>query len=101
MSPTKGGPSHFDMDDAFCIRMCDAIAAGLENAPIGVVTTPRAVTARNRVFHHAAHNHLRREGSRRSAAKLPELARKSGRARLAIAIKIARDVSRALDGWRA
>ena len=40
MSLTKGGPSHFDMDDAFCIRMCDAIAAGLENAPIGVVTTP-------------------------------------------------------------
>ena len=40
MSLTKGSPSHFDMDDAFCIRMCDAIAAGLENAPIGVVTTP-------------------------------------------------------------
>ena len=101
MSLPKGGPSHFDMDDAFCIRMCDAIAAGLENAPIGVVTTPRAVTARNRVFHHAAHNHLRREGSRQSAAKLPELARKSGRVRLTIAIKIARNVSRTLDGWRA
>jgi len=28
------------MDDAFCSRMCAAIAAGLENAPIGVVTTP-------------------------------------------------------------
>jgi hypothetical protein len=40
MSLMKGGPSHFDMDDAFCIRMCDAIAAGLEIAPIGVVTTP-------------------------------------------------------------
>jgi hypothetical protein len=40
MSLKKGGPSHFDMDDAFCIRMCDAIAAGLESAPIGVVTAP-------------------------------------------------------------
>jgi hypothetical protein len=32
--------SHLDMDDAFCTRMREAIAAGLENAPIGVVTTP-------------------------------------------------------------
>ena len=32
--------SHWDMDDAFCSRMCAAIAAGLESAPIGVVTTP-------------------------------------------------------------
>jgi hypothetical protein len=32
--------SHFDMDAAFCARMHVAIAAGLENAPIGVVTTP-------------------------------------------------------------
>jgi hypothetical protein len=32
--------SHWDMDDAFCARMCAAIAAGLENAPVGVVTTP-------------------------------------------------------------
>ena len=32
--------SHWDMDDAFCARMRIAIAAGLENAPIGVVTTP-------------------------------------------------------------
>jgi len=31
---------HFDMDDAFCARMRMAIAAGLENAPIGVITTP-------------------------------------------------------------
>jgi hypothetical protein len=31
---------HFDMDAAFCARMRIAIAAGLENAPIGVVTTP-------------------------------------------------------------
>ena len=30
--------SHFDMDDAFCARMRMAIAAGLETAPIGVVT---------------------------------------------------------------
>ena len=29
-----------DGDDAFCDRMCAAIAAGLENAPIGIVTTP-------------------------------------------------------------
>jgi len=27
-------------DDAFCDRMCAAIAAGLETAPIGIVTTP-------------------------------------------------------------
>jgi hypothetical protein len=32
--------SHLDMDEAFCARMRMAIAAGLENAPIGVVTTP-------------------------------------------------------------
>jgi hypothetical protein len=32
--------THFDMDEAFCARMRRAIAAGLENAPIGVVTTP-------------------------------------------------------------
>jgi hypothetical protein len=32
--------SHFDMDVAFCARMRMAIAAGLESAPIGVVTTP-------------------------------------------------------------
>jgi hypothetical protein len=34
------GPSHFEMDDAFCARMRMAIEAGLESAPIGVVTTP-------------------------------------------------------------
>jgi hypothetical protein len=28
------------MDDAFCARMRKAIVAGLESAPIGVVTTP-------------------------------------------------------------
>jgi hypothetical protein len=32
--------SHWDMDEAFCARMRTAIAAGLENAPIGVITTP-------------------------------------------------------------
>jgi hypothetical protein len=37
---TNGGPSYSSMDDAFCNRMCAAIAAGLENAPIGTVTTP-------------------------------------------------------------
>ena len=38
--------SHLDMDDAFCNRMCAAIAAGLESAPIGVVTTPGTRTPR-------------------------------------------------------
>jgi hypothetical protein len=28
------------MDDAFCARMLAAIEAGLESAPIGVITTP-------------------------------------------------------------
>ena len=32
--------SHVDMDEAFRVRMLAAIRAGLENAPIGVVTTP-------------------------------------------------------------
>ena len=32
--------THLDMDDAFCARMRIAIAAGLERAPIGVITTP-------------------------------------------------------------
>ena len=32
--------SHWDMDDAFCARMRMTIEAGLETAPIGVVTTP-------------------------------------------------------------
>jgi hypothetical protein len=32
--------SYWDMDDAFCDRMRAAIGAGLESAPIGVVTTP-------------------------------------------------------------
>jgi hypothetical protein len=36
----NGKPSHFEMDEAFCARMRKAIAAGLENAPIGVVATP-------------------------------------------------------------
>ena len=37
-SPLKS--AYFAMDSAFCARMCKAIAAGLESAPIGVVTTP-------------------------------------------------------------
>src|SRR5262249_42552619 len=32
--------SHLDMDYAFCARMRAAIVAGLESAPIGVITTP-------------------------------------------------------------
>jgi hypothetical protein len=32
--------SHWQMDDAFCDRMLKAIEAGLESAPVGVVTTP-------------------------------------------------------------
>ena len=32
--------NHLDMDEAFCGRMRAVIAAGLERAPIGVVTTP-------------------------------------------------------------
>jgi hypothetical protein len=34
------GANHLDMDEAFCARMRMAIEAGLESAPIGVVTTP-------------------------------------------------------------
>jgi len=37
---TNGQPTQFVRDEAFCSRMRWAIAAGLENAPIGVVTTP-------------------------------------------------------------
>jgi hypothetical protein len=37
---SNGGQSYFDMDEAFCARMRKAIEAGLERAPIGVVTTP-------------------------------------------------------------
>ena len=32
--------SHLDMDEAFCACMRIAIAAGLENVPTGIVTTP-------------------------------------------------------------
>ncbi len=32
--------SHLDMDEAFCARMRAAIAAGLESAPVGVITAP-------------------------------------------------------------
>jgi hypothetical protein len=37
---TNGQPSQFLRDQAFCDRMLWAIRAGLEIAPIGVVTTP-------------------------------------------------------------
>jgi hypothetical protein len=37
---TNGGPSFFAMDEAFCARMLAVIEAGLESAPIGIVTTP-------------------------------------------------------------
>ena len=36
---TNGKPSHFDMNEAFCPRMGMAIEAGLESAPVGVITT--------------------------------------------------------------
>jgi hypothetical protein len=39
-SLTNGGRSYFDMDEAFCARMLAAIEAGLESAPIGVITAP-------------------------------------------------------------
>ena len=32
--------SQLVMDGAFCARLREAIAAGLESAPIGVITTP-------------------------------------------------------------
>ena len=32
--------THIQMDSAFCARMHAAIAAGLESAPTGVITTP-------------------------------------------------------------
>ena len=37
---TRNRASHWDRDQAFCLRMREAIAAGLESAPIGVNTTP-------------------------------------------------------------
>jgi hypothetical protein len=36
----RGCANHFSMDEAFCARMRMAIEAGLESAPIGVVTAP-------------------------------------------------------------
>ena len=36
----NGKPSHFQMDAAFRARMHGAIAAGLESASTGVITTP-------------------------------------------------------------
>ncbi len=37
---TNGKPRYLDMDETFCARMHAAIAAGLESAPTGVITTP-------------------------------------------------------------
>jgi hypothetical protein len=37
---TNGLSTQIAMDEAFCLRMRAAIEAGLENASIGVVTTP-------------------------------------------------------------
>jgi len=37
---TNGQSSQVQSDEAFCARMREAIEAGRENAPIGVVTTP-------------------------------------------------------------
>ena len=37
---TTGQSTQIERDEAFCTRMRWAIEAGLENAPIGVVTTP-------------------------------------------------------------
>ncbi|MFY9840469.1 MAG: hypothetical protein WAK55_29195 [Xanthobacteraceae bacterium] len=39
-SLTNDGPGYLEMNEAFCARMRASIAAGLENAPMGVVTTP-------------------------------------------------------------
>jgi len=36
----NGQSTQIERDEAFCTRMRAAIEAGLENAPIGVVTTP-------------------------------------------------------------
>jgi hypothetical protein len=36
----NGKPSHFEMDEAFCARMREAMAAGLESAPTSVITMP-------------------------------------------------------------
>jgi hypothetical protein len=37
---TNGQSTQIERDEASCARMRAAIEAGLENAPIGVVTTP-------------------------------------------------------------
>ena len=37
---TNGQSTQIERDDAFCARMRKAIEAGLEIAPIGVVSTP-------------------------------------------------------------
>jgi len=40
MSDDEIHGTYFAMNDAFCSRMRKAIAAGLESARIGVITTP-------------------------------------------------------------
>ena len=40
----NGQSTQIERDEAFCARMRAAIEAGLENAPIGVVTTPGTKT---------------------------------------------------------
>ena len=37
---TNGKASYLDMDAAFCARLHAAITAGLECAPLGVITAP-------------------------------------------------------------
>ena len=42
--------SHVGMDAAFCARLRNAIEAGLENAPVGVITTPGSQIRPNGAF---------------------------------------------------
>jgi hypothetical protein len=53
----NGKPSYLQMDAAFSARMHAAIAAGLESAPTGVITTPgtknpRYVSDQTARYHH-------------------------------------------------
>ncbi|HEV2716633.1 MAG TPA: hypothetical protein VGU64_15335 [Terriglobales bacterium] len=58
---TNGKPSYYDMDATFCTRMYAAIAAGLECAPIGVITTPGTKNPRY-VSEQTARYHRSRNG---------------------------------------
>src|SRR5437763_10258221 len=42
---TNGQSTQIERDEAFCASMRAAIEAGLENAPIGVVTAPGTIRA--------------------------------------------------------